>query len=42
MKKHVKECLDKLDVVTSTNPDEIHPRVHKELAEAISEQLAIL
>lgn len=40
--EQVKEHLDKLDVFKSAGPDEIHPRILKNLDEAISELLAII
>lgn len=41
-KEQVKDYLDKLDVFKSAGPDEIHPRVFQELAEAVLETLAII
>lgn len=38
----VKEYSDKLDIFKSAGPDEIHPGVLQELAEVISELLAII
>ncbi|CAM5094356.1 unnamed protein product [Natator depressus] len=41
-KDQIKNYLDKLDVFQSPGPDEIHPRILKELTEEISEPLAII
>ncbi|CAM5089359.1 unnamed protein product [Eretmochelys imbricata] len=38
----VRDCLEKLDVHKSMGPDELHPRVLKELAAVIAEPLAII
>ncbi|CAM5162260.1 unnamed protein product [Natator depressus] len=41
-KEQVKNYLDKLDVFKSPGPDEMHPRILKELTEEISEPLTII
>lgn len=40
--QRVTDCLAKLDVFKSTEPDEIRPAVFKEVAETMSGSLAII